>query len=98
MTNLSGGWLQACTHVATNLKSDQLNRVILMTDGLANRGITAPGKLVELARQKREEGISTTTMGLGEDFNEDLLTSTKTCSWKWRTRVVGLSTSSKARK
>jgi Ca-activated chloride channel family protein len=73
MTNLSGGWLQACTHVATNLKSDQLNRVILMTDGLANRGITAPGKLIELARQKRDEGISTTTMGLGEDFNEDLL-------------------------
>jgi Ca-activated chloride channel family protein len=73
MTNLSGGWLQACTHVAANLNSDQLNRVILMTDGLANRGITAPDKLIEMARQKREAGISTTTMGLGEDFNEDLL-------------------------
>ena len=44
-----------------------------MTDGLANRGIIETDRLVALGKQKFEEGISTTTMGLGDDFNEDLL-------------------------
>ncbi|MEO8607438.1 MAG: FHA domain-containing protein [Chloroflexota bacterium] len=73
MTNLSGGWLQGSTLVAQNLKPDYLNRVILMSDGLANRGVTDPTKLLALAQQKRDQGISTTTMGLGADFNEDLM-------------------------
>src|SRR5690606_14751727 len=73
MTNLSGGWLQGCNLVAQNMIDDSLNRVILMSDGLANRGITATLKLVDLARQKKDAGITTTTMGLGADFNEDLL-------------------------
>ncbi|MBI5671335.1 MAG: FHA domain-containing protein [Chloroflexi bacterium] len=72
-TNLSGGWLEGCNLVAQNLGGEQLNRVIIMSDGLANRGITDSARLVALAQQKREQGISTTTMGLGADFNEDLL-------------------------
>lgn len=72
-TNLSGGWLEGTQHVARHHAEDVLNRVILMTDGLANRGITDVKQLVTLARQKYEEGIVTTTMGLGNDFNEDLL-------------------------
>jgi Ca-activated chloride channel homolog len=72
-TNLSGGWLEGCNHVSRNLNDDYLNRVILMTDGLANRGVIEPDKLVAMAKQKHEGGISTTTMGLGSDFNEDLL-------------------------
>ena len=65
MTNLSGGWLQGCNLVATNWRSDYLNRVILMSDGLANRGITSPLKLVSMAQQKHDESTVTTTMGLG---------------------------------
>lgn len=72
-TNLSGGWLEGCRHVATGLSDDMVNRVILMSDGLANRGVTDPAQLITLSRQKREAGVTTTTMGLGEDFNEDLL-------------------------
>jgi len=72
-TNLSGGWLEGCKHVAENLNSLHLNRVILMSDGLANQGVTSMDKLVAMAKQKLEEGVSTTTMGLGADFNEDLL-------------------------
>ena len=72
-TNLSGGWLEGIQHVRAAYASHRLNRVILMSDGLANRGITETAQLVALARQKHEEGISTTTMGLGSDFNEDLM-------------------------
>lgn len=72
-TNLSGGWLEGCQHVSANQSGQMLNRVIVMTDGLANRGVTDAPTLVSMAKQKYEKGISTTTMGLGRDFNEDLL-------------------------
>lgn len=72
-TNLSGGWLEGCMHVANNLSASSLNRVILMSDGLANRGVTDAATLITMAKQKRGEDVSTTTMGLGKDFNEDLM-------------------------
>ncbi len=72
-TNLSGGWLEGCKLVAENFNVQYLNRVILMSDGRANRGVIDPAKLVNMVRQKYDEGISTTTMGLGDDFNEDLM-------------------------
>lgn len=73
-TNLSGGWLQGCTHVEQNFSAQKLNRVILMSDGLANRGVTDPNKLISMASKRFAlEDISTTTMGLGTDFNEDLM-------------------------
>ncbi|MBN2305997.1 MAG: VWA domain-containing protein [Anaerolineae bacterium] len=79
MTNLSGGWLQGgqlvAEHVAERgVAERQINRVLLLTDGLANQGITDTVRLEAMARQKRAEGITTTTMGVGMDFNEDLLT------------------------
>lgn len=72
-TNLSGGWLQGCNLVSANLDATHTNRVIVISDGLANRGVTDTEKLVGFAKQKFGEGISTTTMGLGDDFNEELL-------------------------
>ena len=72
-TNLSGGWLEGCAHVGAGISPDTLNRVILMSDGLANRGVTDQKQLISMAQQKYEAGISTTTMGLGKDFNEDLM-------------------------
>ncbi len=74
MTNLSGGWLQGCQFVADGIAEGQSNRVLLLTDGLANEGVTDAGRLASMARHKYEEGITTTTMGVGMDFNEDLLT------------------------
>ncbi|MFW5708702.1 MAG: VWA domain-containing protein [Chloroflexota bacterium] len=72
-TNLSSGWLEGCKLVDQNRSAGFLNRVILMSDGLANRGVTDPAQLILMAQQKRQKGVSTTTMGLGTDFNEDLL-------------------------
>ncbi|PJF28533.1 MAG: hypothetical protein CUN52_12970, partial [Phototrophicales bacterium] len=72
-TNLSSGWLEGCKLVAQNLDKPSVNRVILMSDGLANRGVTDKAQLVNMAQQKFSEGVSTTTMGLGTDFNEDLM-------------------------
>jgi Ca-activated chloride channel family protein len=72
-TNLSGGWLQGCQMVSEHFDEGQVNRVLLLSDGLANRGVTDRSRLAQMARQKREEGVTTTTLGVGMDFDEDLL-------------------------
>ncbi|MDP2955035.1 MAG: VWA domain-containing protein [Longimicrobiales bacterium] len=73
MTNLSGGWLRGRDLVADNLRDGGVNRVILLTDGQANVGIADPKKLTGLCRQGTKKGVSTTTIGFGEDYDEDLL-------------------------
>lgn len=73
ITNLSGGWLQGCEYVKKQLDSQKINRVLLLTDGLANMGIRDPKVLTTTAGQKAEEGITTTTLGFAQGFNEDLL-------------------------
>jgi Ca-activated chloride channel family protein len=72
-TNLSGGWLEGVKHVAKHRSGELVNRVLLLTDGQANVGVTDPAVLVKTARQKAEEGVVTTTLGFGSGFNEDLL-------------------------
>jgi Ca-activated chloride channel family protein len=47
--------------------------VILLSDGLANQGITDPRELNRIARNHRNESISLTTMGVGLDYNENLM-------------------------
>lgn len=72
-TNLSGGWLRGRDLVADNLREGGVNRVILLTDGQANVGLTEPGQLIGLAQQGARVGVSTTTIGFGQDYDEDLL-------------------------
>ena len=73
ITNLSGGWLKGCEYVKTHLDPQRVNRVLLLTDGHANMGIQDPNILTATSGQKAEEGITTTTLGFGQGFNEDLL-------------------------
>ena len=56
------------------LSEERVNRVILLSDGLANRGPSSPGELAELGARLVREGISVTTLGLGLGYNEDLMT------------------------
>ena len=75
MTNLCGGWLSGCEEVArvANATGGQLNRVLLLTDGLANVGITDLEEIGLHASQLLNRGIATSTFGVGLDFNEHLL-------------------------
>ncbi|MBK7410346.1 MAG: VWA domain-containing protein [Saprospirales bacterium] len=75
MTNLSGGMLEGYYQVQAGPMKDHVNRVLLLTDGLANRGITDRDQLQLLVQKKiREEGIALSTFGVGADFDELLLT------------------------
>ena len=77
-TNLSGGWLRGRQHMEQahgmlgSLEGSS-RRIVLLTDGHANAGIVDPSTLVELARTARAMGITTTTIGVGEGYDDDLL-------------------------
>ena len=72
-TNLADGWLRGAEQVATHLLSEGVNRALVLTDGLANIGITDPEVLATHAAELRTRGVSTTTFGVGADFDEVLL-------------------------
>jgi Ca-activated chloride channel family protein len=73
LTNLAGGWLKGCEYVKAGLDSQKINRVLLLTDGHANVGLSDPQALTNTSAQKAEDGITTTTLGFAQGFNEDLL-------------------------
>jgi Ca-activated chloride channel family protein len=72
-TNLGEGWLVGCGQVAEHLSDDRIGRCLLLTDGLANVGITDAGTLAHHARELRSRGVSSSTFGVGADFDEVLL-------------------------
>lgn len=72
-TALHAGWLEGATQVATHLEPGRLNRVILLSDGQANRGLTDPSIIAEQVRGLAERGVSTSTLGVGTDYNEKLM-------------------------
>lgn len=72
-TNLSGGWLKG-VEALTRANGDGVRKVLLLSDGLANVGITAPDALSDLAASMHGQGVGTTTIGFGADFDEQLMT------------------------
>ncbi|MBE3519662.1 MAG: VWA domain-containing protein [Firmicutes bacterium] len=72
-TNLSGGFLRGCQEVMKETRSGQSNRVVLLTDGMANVGITDPSLLAAKAQSMAEKGLLVSAVGVGREFNEDLL-------------------------
>jgi Ca-activated chloride channel family protein len=72
-TFLFGGWFTGCEKVAEKQLPNGLNRTLLLTDGQANVGIVDPIELGVHASQLKERQISTTTIGVGLDFDHFLL-------------------------
>lgn len=72
-TALHAGWLAGCEQVAAHLQAEGVNRVLLLTDGLANVGVSDPDELGRLAYDLRQRGVTTSTFGVGTDFDEGLL-------------------------
>jgi len=72
-TNLSGGLLQGIQYVVQGKKDRSVNRVILLSDGHANEGITDRTKLKSVAKEFHSLGVGITTMGVGDWFDEELM-------------------------
>jgi Ca-activated chloride channel family protein len=73
-TALYGGLSQGAAEVRKNAGGRFVSRLILMSDGLANVGPSSPDDLGRLGASLLKEGISVSTVGLGTDYNEDLMT------------------------
>ncbi|WP_058910590.1 vWA domain-containing protein [Entomohabitans teleogrylli] len=74
MTALFAGVSKGLDQVSKNLEKEQVNRIILLSDGQANVGPTSNSELAELARIAARKGVAITTIGLGQGYNEDLMT------------------------
>lgn len=72
-TDLYQGWVEASHQVFQSAQARRVNRVILLSDGQANQGLTDPDRIAWQVAEWRSKGITTTTVGLGLDYNEDLL-------------------------
>lgn len=72
-TNLAEGWLRGIEQIAEHESEEFVHRCLLVSDGLANVGIIDPAELEGHASEIRRRGVSTSTFGIGADFDEDLL-------------------------
>ena len=72
-TNLHAGLMRGFEEVDRGFDVRRNNRVVLLTDGIANRGVTDPETIASDARKYNDKGIYLSTIGLGQDFNDALL-------------------------
>jgi Ca-activated chloride channel family protein len=71
-TNLFGGWEDGAKQLEKG-QDTSISRVILLSDGQANHGLLEQDAIEKQCREWLAKGVSTTTVGLGRGFNEDLM-------------------------
>ncbi len=72
-TNLAAGWKKGVEAVSSGFVRGAVARVVLLTDGQPSVGITDADRLAELAGAESVRGVTTTCMGIGEGFDDELL-------------------------
>ncbi len=72
-TDLHGGWREGAVELQRKEPVVSLKRVVLLSDGCANNGITDPAEIARQASELAASGITTSTYGLGRHFNEELM-------------------------
>ncbi len=74
-TNLGGGLQEGIATLMPKKSDSRQRKVILISDGLANQGITDLSTLGSIAANGAEHSTHVSTVGVGYDFNEVLMTS-----------------------
>jgi Ca-activated chloride channel family protein len=72
-TDLHRGWLQGAETLAPHTGTDVVSRVILLSDGNANSGLTDSKQISSQCAELARTGVTTSTYGLGRAFNEELM-------------------------
>ncbi len=72
-TNIGDGLAVGQRHIERAKSDFRVNRLLLLSDGQPTVGITSSQGLVNAVRRIRDSGISVTSLGVGADFNEDLM-------------------------
>jgi len=78
-TNLASGWKKGVEAVSSGFVRGAVARVVLLTDGQPSVGITDAARLAELAGKEFVRGVTTTCMGIGEGFDDELLSDIARC-------------------
>ena len=73
MTNLFGGWEMGAKQLEQQVSKDTISRILILSDGQANEGLTEPSEIYRFVQNFTDKGISTSTYGLSNSFNEDLM-------------------------
>ncbi|MFO0755607.1 MAG: VWA domain-containing protein [Byssovorax sp.] len=74
-TNLYDGLFTAFSLADEHLDPERQNRVIYLSDGKATTGLVSADKLTSLARGYAKKGIGITTIGVGKDFDVEVMRS-----------------------
>jgi len=74
-TNLGGGLIAGIDLIRSKARTHQVDRLILISDGIANVGITNPSDLGRLAARGTGGSFAISTIGVGLDFNETIMAS-----------------------
>jgi Ca-activated chloride channel family protein len=72
-TNLHAGLMLGYSEALKSYNREATNRVILLTDGIANRGVIDPAQIARDSLAFNDKGIDLSTIGVGLDLNKDLL-------------------------
>jgi len=72
-TNLNAGLMLGYKEAMKHFREDATNRVILLTDGIANRGVTDPAEIAKASVSYNDRGVDLSTIGVGLDVNKDML-------------------------
>lgn len=76
-TNIEGGLREGIQNVqGFSFLEDhnRVNRVILLSDGLANIGTSTPAGLARLVENLAEKNVNVSTIGVGVDYDENIMT------------------------
>jgi Ca-activated chloride channel family protein len=73
-TALYNGVEMGAKEIERFLELGYVPRIILLSDGLANVGPSSVSELASLGRSLSRRGMTITTIGLGLDYDEDLMT------------------------
>ncbi|MBI3185255.1 MAG: VWA domain-containing protein [Myxococcales bacterium] len=72
-TNIGAGLSVGRDHLLASRSDFKVNRMILISDGQPTEGMTDHAGLTGLAQQIRQHGVTVSAIGVGTDFNEDLM-------------------------
>jgi Ca-activated chloride channel family protein len=72
-TNIGDGLAAGQAHINRARSDFRVNRLLLLSDGQPTVGVTSPSGLAAIVRRVRDSGVSVTSLGVGADFNEDLM-------------------------
>ncbi len=72
-TNINAGLELGYKEALKNLNKEFTNRVILLTDGIANVGVTEPKAIADNSVTYNSRGVDLSTIGVGLDLNKELL-------------------------